>query len=79
MHLFELEAGLLGDVAARHACHLKRICLGRVLLCLDNQPALVVVLIQQLEYGREVYAAFRIARYFGAAIEDIFLYEEEPS
>ena len=35
-----------------------------------------------LEMGRynpSILLAFRIARYFGAAIEDIFLYEEEPS
>ena len=30
-------------------------------------------------YNPSILLAFRIARYFGAAIEDIFLYEEEPS
>lgn len=57
-----LQSGVLLDVGAGHACVLERICDSRILLSLYDQPALVVVLVEQLEYGREVYAAFRIAR-----------------
>lgn len=38
--------------------------------------------IGSLENGRynpSILLAFKIARYFGMAIEDIFIYEEEPS
>lgn len=38
--------------------------------------------IGSLENGRynpSILLAFRIARYFGMTIEEIFLYEEEPS
>ena len=30
-------------------------------------------------YNRSILLAFKIARYFGMTIEEIFLYEEEPS
>ncbi|WP_334073575.1 MULTISPECIES: helix-turn-helix transcriptional regulator [Paenibacillus] len=38
--------------------------------------------IGSLENGRynpSIMLAFKIARYFGMSIEDIFIYEEEPS
>ena len=54
---------MLLDVGAGHAGVLERICDSRILLSLYDQPALVVVLVEQLEYGREVYAALRVARY----------------
>ena len=33
--------------------------------------------IGSLENGRSILLAFKIARYFGMSIEDIFIYEEE--
>ena len=30
-------------------------------------------------YNQSILLAFKIARYFGMTIEEIFLYEEEPS
>lgn len=56
-----LQSGVLLDVGAGHAGVLERIGDSRILLSLYDQPALVVVLVEQLEYGREVYAAFRVA------------------
>lgn len=59
----EIMDGHIDELAAGARCVLERICDGRVLLCFNDQPALVVVLVEQLEYGREVYAALRVARY----------------
>ena len=56
--------------------------------CLCGQEELAAALevtrqtIGSLENGRynpSILLAFKIARYFGMAIEDIFIYEEEPS